>query len=166
MIGFKFEKALRLLIKYYPEEDQKKPALFHSIRTGTYLYNKNYNEDIQIAWLLHDALEDTDMPEKIISENFWSNTLQIIIANSKTKNISKDIVLEDIIQKCVSYGEDALIIKMADVYDNFLFYVNENISWEIDRCKYLAELIMNNKLDNRNDPIFDLSKEILNYKTS
>ncbi len=121
---------------------------------------------MQVAWLLHDALEDTAMPESIISHNFWTNILQITIANSKTKNISKDIVLEDIIQKCVSYGEDALIIKMADVYDNFLFYVNENIAWEIDRCKYLAKLIMTNKLDNRNDPIFNLSKEILNYKIS
>ena len=166
MIWFKFEKALRLLVEYYPKEDQKKPSLFHSIRTGTYLYNKDYSEDIQVAWLLHDALEDTDMPESIISDNFWTNILQITIANSKTKNISKDIVLEDIIQKCVSYGEDALIVKMADVYDNFLFYVNENIALEIDRCIYLAKLIMIHKLNTRNDPIFNLSKEILNYKTS
>ncbi len=41
MIGFKLEKALRLLVEYYPKEDQKKPSLFHSIRTGTYLYIVN-----------------------------------------------------------------------------------------------------------------------------
>ncbi len=27
MIWFKFEKELRLLVEYYPKEDQKKPSL-------------------------------------------------------------------------------------------------------------------------------------------
>jgi hypothetical protein len=48
MQGFQFEEALRLLVSYFPKET-KKPALFHSIRVGTYLWNNNYLENIQIA---------------------------------------------------------------------------------------------------------------------
>jgi len=70
MDWFKFEKALKLLIKYFPEEQLKKPTLFHSVRVWTFLWNNNYSEDLQIAWLLHDILEDTDIPESIISDNF------------------------------------------------------------------------------------------------
>lgn len=163
MIGFKFEKALRILTEHYPKEDQKKPALFHSVRVGPYLYHNNYSEDIQIAWLLHDIIEDSDIPHHVISNNFWNHILDIVLANSKTIDIPKNQVLEDIIKKCVSCWEDALIVKMADVYDNFLFYVRENISGEIDRCKYLAELIKTNKLKSWNDKIFDLIDIILSY---
>jgi hypothetical protein len=48
MQGFKFEDAMRLLVSHFPKET-KKPALFHSMRVGTYLWNNNYSEDIQIA---------------------------------------------------------------------------------------------------------------------
>jgi (p)ppGpp synthase/HD superfamily hydrolase len=61
---------MKLLVSYFPQEPMKKPTLFHSLRVGTYLWNNGYSEDIQIAGVLHDALEDTDMPERIIQEKF------------------------------------------------------------------------------------------------
>lgn len=163
MIWFNFEKALRILTEYYSKKSQKKPALFHSIRVGVFLYHKGFNEEIQIAWLLHDIIEDSNIPQSVILENFWDNVLKIILANSKNTNIAKEEILEDIIKKCIEYWEDALIVKMADVYDNFLFYVKENIHWEIERCKYLAELIKSYKPDNWNNEIFRLLDEILKY---
>ena len=75
MTWFKFEKAMKLLVSYFPEEPMKKPTLFHSLRVWTYLWNNWYSEDLQIAWLLHDALEDTNIPENIISDNFWEYVL-------------------------------------------------------------------------------------------
>ena len=163
MNWFKFEKALRALHEFYPTEDQKKPSLYHSVRVWIYLYNNWYSEDLQIAWLLHDALEDTLMSEWIIRDKFWWNILEIVIANSKSQNLPKEIILEDIVKKCVNYWEDALIVKMADVYDNFLFYIKENNIQEIDRCKYISEIIRKHKPDNWNDKIFDLTNVILEY---
>jgi hypothetical protein len=32
-------------------------------------------------------------------------------------------------------------VKIADVYDNFLFYIKENNIPEIERCKTIANLI-------------------------
>ncbi|MFA5917692.1 MAG: HD domain-containing protein [Candidatus Gracilibacteria bacterium] len=164
MNGFKFEQAIRLLVKFYPEQDQKKPSLFHSIRVGSYLYNNGYSEEIQIAGLLHDALEDTIISEDTIKKFFGENILKIVIANSKSDNIKKEEVLENIILKCVEYGENALIVKMIDVYDNFIFYINEQFFSEIDRCKYLAELIIKHKPQPWNDKSFKLVNEILKYK--
>ena len=163
MNWFKFEKALRLLLEYYPKENQKKPALYHSVRVWTYLYNNWYSEDIQISWLLHDALEDTTIWEEIIRSNFWEDILQIVIANSKSKNLNDDEVLENIIKKCIENSEEALIVKMADVYDNFLFYVKEGITPEIERCKNISKLILKYKPSNFNDKIFDLIDDILLY---
>ncbi|MFK7780025.1 MAG: hypothetical protein QM490_02660 [Candidatus Gracilibacteria bacterium] len=122
-----------------------------------------YSEDIQIAGLLHDALEDTLIGEDNIRNSFGEDILQIVIANSKSKDLPKDEILEDIVKKCVDFGEEALIVKMADVYDNFLFYVNENIISEIERCKSISNLIIKLKSSNYNDNIFKILDEILEY---
>ena len=161
MQGFKFEEALRLLVSHFPKET-KKPALFHSVRVWTYLRNNNYSEDIQIAWLLHDALEDTDMTEHEITERFWSEVLQIVQANSEDESIEKSIQKEDIVKRCAQVWEIALIVKIADVYDNYKFYTKqENIS-ELERCKNFARLILKYKKDNWNDPIFLKADKIIN----
>ena len=163
MIWFKFEKAMKLLISYFPEEPMKKPTLFHSLRVGTFLWNNWYNEDLQIAWLLHDALEDTDMPENIISDIFWEYVLDIVKVNSKNNDLEKSEILEDIVKRCSILWEDAMIVKIADVYDNFLFYVKENNIPEIERCKVLANLVKKYKRKEWNDKIFEKSDEIIKY---
>lgn len=163
MIWFEIEKALKLLVEYFPIEEQKKPALFHSIRVCTYLYNNWYPEYLCIAWLLHDALEDTEISEETIRKNFGMNVLEIVKANSKNNDLLKDERLEDIVKRCVGYWEWALIVKMADVYDNFQFYIRESISKEIDRCKYISELIIKYKLESWHDDIFKHANTIINY---
>lgn len=161
MQGFKFEEAMRLLVAHFPKET-KKPALFHSVRVWAYLRNNNYSEDIQIAWLLHDALEDTPMQASQIEDLFWKEVLKIVQANSEDENIEKIKQKEDIVKRCASSSENALIVKMADVYDNFKFYTQqENIS-QLERCKWFAELILKYKKENWNDSIFLKADEIIN----
>jgi len=161
MNGFKFEKALKLLNEYYPKEDQKKPSLFHSVRVGTFFWNNWYSEDLQIAWLLHDALEDTSMSENIISENFWNDILEIVKANSKNNNLEKSEILEDIIKRCSIVWEQAMIVKIVDIYDNFLFYIRGDNFLEIERCKNLANLVKKYKKEDWNDKIFNRINEIV-----
>ena len=163
MNWFKFEKAMKLLISYFPEEPMKKPTLFHSVRVWTHLWNNWYNEDLQIAWLLHDALEDTNISESIISDTFWWYVLGIVKANSKNMNLEKSEILEDIVKRCSIVWEDAMIVKMADIYDNFLFYVKENNLPEIERCKILVKLVKKYKKEEWNDKIFDLTDDIIKY---
>jgi len=154
---------MKLLISYFPDEPMKKPTLFHSVRVGTYLWNNWYNEDLQVAWLLHDALEDTNISENIISDNFWEYVLEIVKANSKNISLDKSEILEDIVKRCSIVWEDAMIVKMANIYDNFLFYVKENIISEIERCKTLAKLVKKYKKEEWDDNIFDLTDDIIKY---
>ncbi len=59
LLGPLFEKAVHLLAKHRPfsDENSRKPALFHDIRVGVYLYEEKYSQDIVLAGLLHDAIE-------------------------------------------------------------------------------------------------------------
>lgn len=163
MQGFKFEEAMRLLVSHFPKET-KKPALFHSMRVWAYLRNNNYSEDIQIAWLLHDALEDTDITAEKIEELFWKKVLQIIQVNTKNTSLDRSVIREDLINRCVEWWENALIVKMADVYDNYNFYTKQNNIRELENSTVFSTLILKHKKENWNDPIFERAHEILNNK--
>ena len=126
-------------------------------------WNQWYSEEIQIAGLLHDTLEDTDISEKEIENLFWKNVFQITKVNSKNHLLPKEEILEDIVKRCSDYGIDAVIVKIADVYDNFLFYKKVNNIPEIERCKKLANLILKYKKD-YDDKIFNFLEEIFAFE--
>lgn len=90
--------------------------------------------------------------------------LQIVKVNSKNPSLAKEEVLEDIVKRCSDYGIDAMIVKIADVYDNFLFYKKINNIPEIERCKKLANLILKYK-QNYDDKIFKFLEEIIAFET-
>ena len=164
MEWFLFEKAVLEFVKYFPEETQRKPFFYHSIRVWVFLWNQWYSEEIQIAGLLHDTLEDTSISENTIENLFWKKVLQIVKVNSKNLSLVKEEILEDIVKRCSDYGIDAMIVKIADVYDNFLFYKKINNIPEIERCKKLANLILKYK-QNYDDKIFKFLEEIIAFET-
>jgi hypothetical protein len=53
-----------------------------------------------------------------------------------------------------------MIVKMADIYDNYLFYVKEKNISEIERCKTLANLVERYKKEEWTDKIFNKIDEI------
>ena len=163
MEWFLFEKAVLEFVKNFPEETQRKPFFYHSIRVWVFLWNQWYSEEIQIAGLLHDTLEDTSISENTIENLFWKKVLQIVKVNSKNPSLAKEEVLEDIVKRCSDYGIDAMIVKIADVYDNFLFYKKINNIPEIERCKKLANLILKYK-QNYDDKIFKFLDEIISFE--
>jgi hypothetical protein len=55
-----------------------------------------------------------------------------------------------------------MIVKIADIYDNFLFYKKEKKFSEIERCKKLANLVLKYKKD-PDDKIFYFLEEILSF---
>lgn len=167
MQGFKFESAMKQLVQHFPKEKQKKPTLFHSMRVGSLLWSLGYSEDIQIAGLLHDALEDTSMSEELIETMFGKNVLDIVKANSKDTSIeNKKEMLKDIVMRCSQVWDSALIVKAADVYDNFLFYKQQENSHEIARCQFLANLTFQYKNEKLQTEIFDKLKEVVDFENS
>lgn len=161
---FRLEFALKEFVKIFPEEPMKKPALYHVTRVATLLWNLDYNEDIQIAGLLHDALEDTEMTADFIEKNFGKHVLNIVEANTKNKNLPKIKALEDIVIRCKNVGLDAMIIKVADIYDNFCFYTKMQNYGEIERCQILMNFVVKHKNPEWKTKIFEKIDEVVNYK--
>lgn len=140
----RFEAALKFLALRFPESE-KKAAFFHSIRVAVLLWELWYEEELQIAWLFHDSLEDTDISEIEIEKLFGTKVKTIVKANTKNIDLEKSARGRDIIQRCIDTWEDAIIVKICDIYDNFRYYIKiQNIS-EIERCKLLISYITENK---------------------
>ena len=99
------------------------PYVIHPIRITTILHAAGFNEfdheDLMIAALCHDILEDTETQLKEIEDTFGKNVGEIVVELTKpegTKGRKKDEWLE----KFVNSSKDAKIIKLADRIDNLM----------------------------------------------
>lgn len=151
-----FEDTIRLITALFPLAEMLiKPTLFHSIRVGTYLYNRNYSRDICLAALLHDTLEDTPYSEQQIKQRYGDEITALVVANTKNENIDKPQRREESIRRCAEHSEAALIIKTADIRDNFLYFLRIEATDETDIAKISAGSVLKYKPESYNDPVFD-----------
>lgn len=164
LFGHECEQAIRLLCKRMPSsEELTKPTLFHSIRTGVYLYHKNYPRDIVLAGFLHDIIEDTYLTADEIEKEFGKKVANLVVANSKDKSIlESNERIETLIKQCIKYGEDALIVKAADVIDNFSYFSHINDKRGIDYCIRNTNIILKNIPNYFSDKIFSILRKELN----
>ncbi len=157
-LNIEIEEVIRFLSLHIPnsKEDSRKSILFHDIRVGTYLYEKNYSKDIILAWFLHDIIEWTGIDKQTIENEFGNNILRLILANSKDDSIiDEEEKISELIMRCVQNWQDALIIKTADIIDSFKWYSNQINNKELQYCTRNANAIFKLKPDNFNDKIFD-----------
>ena len=106
----------------------EKPTLFHGIRVGIYLYTNGYSQDIVIAGFLHDIFEDTSVKEEELIHHFGVEVTRLVSACTKDRKIKdSDERIEELIQRCAQQGENALIVKTADILDSFSYYTKKTI---------------------------------------
>ncbi|HCC22946.1 TPA: hypothetical protein DF272_02095 [Candidatus Falkowbacteria bacterium] len=156
--NLKFEKAVRFMVAHFPPsaENSRKPVLFHDIRVGVYLYQNGYTENIVLAGLLHDVIEWSDVTKDEVEKEFGPDVLQLVLANTKDDAITdKQEKTNELISRCAATGQDALIIKTADILDSFSWYLNQNNEDQLKYCMRNAKAIFKFKRDNFTDKIFE-----------
>lgn len=157
-----FEKAVRMLVEHMPlsDETSRKPALFHALRVGVSLYERNYPHDIVLGGLLHDALEWSGLTEEMLKEEFGDRITTLVRACTKDDSIKDPKQkIDELIGRCAHEGRDALIVKAADILDSFAYYTRTNNTKELLYCVRNAEAIFRFKQEEMIDPIFDELKK-------
>jgi (p)ppGpp synthase/HD superfamily hydrolase len=90
----KTEKALNLAAKLhdgqYRKGDEKLPAITHAIAVANILSKNTDNEDIIIAALLHDLLEDTSYTYEEMSREFSEHIANIVRGVSIPEAVESD----------------------------------------------------------------------------
>lgn len=157
-LNIEFEKAVRLLTTYMPpsDENSRKPILFHDIRVGVYLYESGYPRHIVLAGVLHDVIEWSKANKQELREKFGDDVVNLILASTKNDSImDKEEKTNELINRCVQNGQDALIVKVADIIDSFKWYSSQKNKEELQYCMRNANAIFKFKPDNFDDKIFD-----------
>jgi len=159
---FEMQKAILYLNKAFSHvKDQDKPELLHSLHTGFRLIDYGYSVEIIIAGFLHDVIEEGNGFEDL--ENLFGNKIyNLILANTKDKSL-KDwpSQYEDLIARTAACGEDALIVKAADILDNFVCVFQVDNAQGKEKVIYLAKQIF--KYINSNNGIFNELQQTYNY---
>ena len=155
-LDIRCELAIAHLCNSIPiDEERKKPLLMHCIRVGMYLYQRDYSQDIVLAGFLHDTLEWTTSSKEMLSEKFSERVCDIVKANTKDRSIENPIERRrEYIDRCIQLGEDALIVKVADLLDSYQFYQSVGNAQEIERCTDMATAILEKLPSSFNDSIF------------
>ncbi|MFX1275814.1 MAG: HD domain-containing protein [Promethearchaeota archaeon] len=122
--------------------DQKRissniPYIIHPIRVAAILrsfgFSEQDNEDLLIAALLHDLIEDTSTTLGEIKQYFNEKIMLIVSELSKPKKKDKEIWLNSFETK----SDEAKIIKMADRIDNLMDIIQ--INWKIEKKRIYLE---------------------------
>ncbi|MBI4600073.1 HD domain-containing protein [Candidatus Uhrbacteria bacterium] len=164
VLGVKFEEAVHLLAEHRPVSDEKsrKPAFFHDIRVGVYLYEKNYSDAIVLAGLLHDAIEWYGIGEETLRKEFGDAITDTVVACTKDDTIKdQKKKIEKIIKQCVAVGKDALIVKAADIIDSYAWYTRTKNVAELTYCDMNATALFEYMPSTFQDKIFDELRKFL-----
>ena len=96
------------------------PYIFHVLNVGKILAEDlQCEEDIVIAGILHDTLEDTKITKEDILKNFGENVLRLVVGNSeRDKKDTWENRKKEAIEHAKKEAEDVLLIKLADKLDN------------------------------------------------
>lgn len=89
------------------------PYIAHPFRVMMRLHNEGHSEEILVAAILHDAVEDTNVTIEFIADEFGAEVARIVAAVSR-----EDETYMEFIGRVKMAGNKAIAIKLADIDDN------------------------------------------------
>lgn len=134
-----YYKALKYASTNYGDLKRRSgaPYIIHPIRMTTILRSAGYtefeNEDMMIAALFHDLLEDTDTSISQIANQFGNKVASIVKELTKPEQVDKNEWLKSF----GSMSKEAKIIKIIDRIDNLMDMSIDY--WSIEKQKSYAK---------------------------
>ena len=123
-ISQKIEKAIKFLVFQMAKSGHNpKPVVLHSILVGVMLAELGYAEDVIIAGILHDVVEDSDTSRHDIQKVFGKKIALIVEAVSYNTAIDNPTSrYEEAIKRAIIFGKEALLVMAADFTQNIPYY--------------------------------------------
>lgn len=105
-------------------EDQKRkdmsrtPYISHPAAVGLILQKAGFSEDVIIAGILHDVIEDTKFTFENIQEQFGETVAKLVQEVSEDTHLAHDARKENYLQNLANASTDAIAISAADLLAN------------------------------------------------
>ena len=121
-----------------------KPVLLHSIQVAEMLWERGFPQDVVIAAVLHDVVEDTDITIDDVGQSFGHQVA--VDVDALTVSDTQDIMQS--FARTAELGSEALSIRAADLIQNSYYY-------------HLASTDMQKRLRDKFVYFMELSGELL-----
>lgn len=134
MYSYRVEQAIRAAAVLHKDQLRKGsmpfPYITHLVATAFTLMDYTEDEDVVIAGLLHDTLEDTDYTVDELQEDFGGRVRELVEAVTEPKSTPEHKVTwrerKDIYTKQLKKApKDAVLIAAADKIHNFRTLVED-----------------------------------------
>jgi hypothetical protein len=123
------QKAIKFSIKTHEIYQQQKrkgkkvPYIVHPLSVGLILAKIGASEDIIIAGILHDTIEDSIAEKKVtkamLTERFGENVAFLVESvTEKRKDLSWEERKKEALKHVESFSNDSLLLKSADIINN------------------------------------------------
>lgn len=106
-----------------------RPYIIHPLTVGYILQNAGYSEDVVIAGMLHDVVEDTVYTAEDIQELFGERVAQLVLGVTEDKTIRDWMERNNAyIENLKNTDDETMAISAADVLDN-----RQSILWNLEK---------------------------------
>ncbi len=139
----KIENAIKKASVLHRNQERKKdgtPYISHLFSVAWILSNYSDDENVIVAGILHDTIEDTDYTPEELEEDFGVEVKEIVLGVTEDKQIKDwQARKKEYLERLESDGLEALMVAAADKIHNLLslkdsYEVYGNDLWE----KFLA----------------------------
>lgn len=136
--SFVVEKAISYLVTNYNESGHNpKPVILHSLRIANMLMEMGYDKKIIIGAVLHDIVEDTNVNEEKLEQDFGQEISSLVKSVSYDETITDPIEqYKDMYNRVLALGKDAVVLKSVDIAVNSLYI---DLVSNADKRKQLVE---------------------------
>lgn len=129
LYSYKINRAIQFSIKTHEIYQKQKrkgkdiPYITHPLTVGIILSRAGADEDVVIAGILHDTIEDS-IPEKkvtkeMLAERFGDNVAELVASVSETnKELSWEERKAEALEHIKTFSHQALLVKSADIISN------------------------------------------------
>lgn len=126
----RIQKAIRFALKTHEIYQKQKrkgkdiPYIIHPLNVGLILARAGASEDVIVAGILHDTIEDSIkekkpfVPERI-EERFGKNVLDLVLSiTEENKELSWEERKAEAIKHIEEFSNESVLLKSADVISN------------------------------------------------
>lgn len=125
----KIQKAVSFAVKTHEIHQKQKrkgkdiPYIIHPLIVGMILAKIGAEEEVIIAGILHDVIEDSAPENKvaksILEKEFGKRVADIVdFVSEESKEVPREIRKRNALKRVEEYTQDALLVKSADAIEN------------------------------------------------
>ena len=125
----RIQSAITLAIKTHELDDKQKrkgkdiPYIVHPLTVGLILSHAGVDEDVVIAGILHDTIEDSQEENKVtrelIQEAFGAEVAELVLSVTETdKSLSWDERKTAALEHVEHFSKGSVLVKSADILSN------------------------------------------------